>query len=463
MNKKTILKTLVIGLLTLLVLSSITPSASSQTKQINIIKTFSMNSWSDNFDSYENGQILDDFSTEDGGWGGWAGSTAAYGTVTNAKSRSNPHSVDIKDASDLVHEYTGYTTGIWVYTAWQYIPTDFSGETYFILLDQYDGGGSGTDWAVQVHFNADTDLVTSDFYGLTTLPVIYGRWVEFRCVIDFDSDWLEIYYDNELLDEHAWTDSIQGSPGSAILNLAAVDLFANSASTVYYDDISLEPYTSSLTCDAGGPYTCELGNPIDFSCAAHGGTSPYTYLWDFGDGETSTDRNPTYIYDVSDLYTVTLTVTDNVQNTAQDTTTANVTVLPPPDLECSGSLTWTKVKAGSTVTGNFTVGNVGDSGSLLNWKVDTYPTWGTWTFTPSSGTGLAAGSSVTIAVSVVAPPDKKKTFTGKIKMINSDNSSDFCEIDVSLTTPRVRTSSFILSILERFPNAFPILRQILSL
>jgi len=46
--------------------------------------------------------------------------------------------------------------------------------------------------------------------------------------------------------------------------------------------------------------------------------------------------------------------------------TGQVTQPKVPDLDCSGQLTWTKVKAGSTVTGNFTVGNVGDSGSLLN-------------------------------------------------------------------------------------------------
>jgi len=34
-----------------------------------------------------------------------------------------------------------------------------------------------------------------------------------------------------------------------------------------------------------------------------------SYLWDFGDGETSTDSSPTYIYTQSGLYTVVLTVT----------------------------------------------------------------------------------------------------------------------------------------------------------
>ena len=61
---------------------------------------------------------------------------------------------------------------------------------------------------------------------------------------------------------------------------------------------------------------------------------------------------------------------------------------PEPKISCEGNLLWEKVKMGSTVNATFRVCNDGDEGSLLNWKVDTYPTWGNWTFTPSSGTDL---------------------------------------------------------------------------
>jgi len=136
-----------------------------------------------------------------------------------------------------------------------------------------------------------------------------------------------------------------------------------------------------------------------------------------------------------------------------------------PNLDCDGSLSWDKVKTNSTVTGDVQVGNVGEIGSLLNWKIDSYPTWGTWTFTPQSGTGLPDGIWVTVNVSVVAPLEKKKTFTGTINIVNSDDPTDFCEIDVSLITPRARTiNGFNLLhwILQKYPNVFPILRHILA-
>ena len=75
-----------------------------------------------------------------------------------------------------------------------------------------------------------------------------------------------------------------------------------------------------------------------------------------------------------------------------------------PNLDCTGSLTWTEVKKGATVTGTFTVSNIGDAHSNLDWKVLEWPTWGTWSFAPSNGDNLKPeDGSKTISVSVVAP------------------------------------------------------------
>jgi hypothetical protein len=137
-----------------------------------------------------------------------------------------------------------------------------------------------------------------------------------------------------------------------------------------------------------------------------------------------------------------------------------------PDLTCTGSLGWASVKPGDTVTGTFQVGNIGDTGSLLNWQVQSWPTWGTWTFTPASGTGLAQGSYTAVSVSVVAPPDKKTNFTGNVTVVNTDNPSDSYVIPVYLETPLhqgLYRGTFLERFFERFPNAFPILRQLLGL
>ena len=139
--------------------------------------------------------------------------------------------------------------------------------------------------------------------------------------------------------------------------------------------------------------------------------------------------------------------------------------VPEPDLDCDGILSWTDIEPEAIVEGSFTIENVGDSGSLLDWNIETYPEWGTWSFDPDSGTGLEEGDTVTINVEVVAPDEPETEFTGEVKIVNSEDPSDYCIIPVSLATPvnQQVINPLLQMILERFPNAFPILRQVLGL
>jgi len=59
-----------------------------------------------------------------------------------------------------------------------------------------------------------------------------------------------------------------------------------------------------------------VGKTIDFNGSAWFGQPPFTYHWDFGDGSTSTQKNPTHIYKKSGEYEYNLTVTDNSGDSA---------------------------------------------------------------------------------------------------------------------------------------------------
>jgi hypothetical protein len=106
-----------------------------------------------------------------------------------------------------------------------------------------------------------------------------------------------------------------------------------------------------------------------------------------------------------------------------------------PDLQCEESLSWDDITPGATVQGSFTVSNGGDAGSHLDWEVLSYPSWGTWTFTPSFGTDLPAGDSVIVQVKVVVPNEENTQYQGTITLINSHKTADSCEIPVTLKTP----------------------------
>jgi hypothetical protein len=198
-----------------------------------LVNTASANFF-ENFDSYAAGSNMHG----QGGWKGWDNSAAAGALVSNAQSFSAPNSVDINGASDLVHEFSGYTAGTWTFSAQQFVPTTFTGQTYFILLNKYrDGGASDYDnWSTQLMFDA-TGFVQSQSEN-TQLPLIKGQWVEVKVVIDLTLDNQKIYYGNQLLSNKSWTG---GLSGGGVLDIAAVDLFANNASTVYYDNVSITP------------------------------------------------------------------------------------------------------------------------------------------------------------------------------------------------------------------------------
>jgi subtilisin family serine protease len=192
--------------------------------------------WADNFDSYTLGSI-----DGQGGWKGWAGDPAGAGVVSDTMAFSTPYSQAIYGAADSVHEYVGYVSGQWTYSAMQYIPTDFSGESMFILLNSYDDVGTNNNWSVQVNFDSATNTVNN--LGITpgSLPLVKGEWVEIRVEIDLDADTQSFYYDDALLYTGTWTEE---NSGAGALNIGAVDLFANTASVIYYDDLAL---TTTMT------------------------------------------------------------------------------------------------------------------------------------------------------------------------------------------------------------------------
>ena len=71
--------------------------------------------------------------------------------------------------------------------------------------------------------------------------------------------------------------------------------------------------SSTFSCLAVNPLT------VAFSAAASGGTAPYTYSWDFGDGKSGTGSTTQHSYSGLGPYTVILTAMDSTGATALDT------------------------------------------------------------------------------------------------------------------------------------------------
>ncbi|MEJ2455566.1 MAG: PKD domain-containing protein [Candidatus Thiodiazotropha sp.] len=117
--------------------------------------------------------------------------------------------------------------------------------------------------------------------------------------------------------------------GSYSVSLTVTDNGGATGSDITSASVAAAP-NQAPTADANGTYSGTTGNPISFfSTGSSDSDGTITsYLWDFGDGATSTSANPSHSYAAAGSFSVTLTVTDNDGATGNDTTTASVTDTP---------------------------------------------------------------------------------------------------------------------------------------
>jgi hypothetical protein len=188
----------------------------------------------DDFESYAPGSNL----AGQGGWVGWMNNPNAGALVSTNFAFSGSQSVNITGNSDLVQTFFGATNGLWVFSVRQYIPSTSTGTTYVVLMNTYRPPYGTTDlnWSVQIQNNMVTGQIISDLGGSATRPMVKDQWVEVRCEINLASNSVSEFYNGQLLSTHAWQG---GSGGPGLNEIQALDLFANNAGPVYYDNVSL--------------------------------------------------------------------------------------------------------------------------------------------------------------------------------------------------------------------------------
>jgi len=138
---------------------------------------------------------------------------------------------------------------------------------------------------------------------------------------DGNYDWTQWVNSGETASKtHSWD-----TPGEYHIRAKAQDEQGAESSWSEYLTVNVH---GPLSVEANGPYKGYTTLWVQFQGSASGGTAPYNYNWDFGDGQTSNEQNPQHIYIASGTYTATLTVTDNDGTTKTDTATVNVKHFP---------------------------------------------------------------------------------------------------------------------------------------
>jgi PKD repeat protein len=86
------------------------------------------------------------------------------------------------------------------------------------------------------------------------------------------------------------------------------------------------PLAATVTAS---PSSGQIPLTVAFSGTATGGSPPYSYGWDFGDGSaTSTAQNPSHTYSSAGTFTATLTVTDSSSPAKTATSSVPITATP---------------------------------------------------------------------------------------------------------------------------------------
>ena len=143
----------------------------------------------------------------------------------------------------------------------------------------------------------------------------------------------------ETLEGSSGTRHTYENPGNYTATVTVTDATGQNAS----DTTPLILVAPSPTNDTGGvepePLRIEAElDPLDANTApasylfegrTFGGTEPYTYSWDFGDGQQSDRQDVYHTYENPGTYTVTVTVTDGTGQTASDSISP-LNIIPAP-------------------------------------------------------------------------------------------------------------------------------------
>jgi gliding motility-associated-like protein len=204
--------------------------------------------------------------------------------------------------------------------------------------------------------------------------------------------------------------------GEGYIILVAHDPITNCYDTAKVRLVISEPPTANFTFTNNSQCA---GTIIAFTNTS-AKVYPYTtYLWDFGDGNSSTLQNPTHSYTLPGTYSVKVTTT-NHPGCEDVSITKVVTVIPAPEAsftfinnQCVNSaVTFTSTSTATTGTSTY-LWDFGDgTSSTLENPTHSYTVAGTYnvTLTATNGVGCDNTSPVSV-ITIVNGPTSSFTFT----------------------------------------------------
>ena len=192
--------------------------------------------------------------------------------------------------------------------------------------------------------------------------------------------------------------------GTYQVTLTVEDSQGNTGTGVEPAVVGTSPLLDGFTFSPTGP---QPGENINFTASARGGTPPYSYSWDFGNGASVTGASATHSYPKAGSYTVTLTVMDSTNhsnNTSQD-----LTIYSPaqPDFKLNTDQLTLNAQPGSEQSLAITVTDIAGPSGTIRFNATISPSGPRISLDPANVTLASEGSgstSLIIDVSFTTAP-----------------------------------------------------------
>ncbi len=228
-----------------------------------------------------------------------------------------PVSIPFSNNSTGATEYSWTVNGTFFSTEENPERVFTSAGAYEICLTASNASNSDTHCiTVEVNTGPNISFTTDVTSGCPPLDVVFN-------IVSPDTDIVDLVWD---FGDGSFMNSTETTISHSYLTASIYDVNLTATNAdgcttfIFLDDLITVDSDITPQFSADATSSCEAPLTVNFTNTTIGIPNGATYLWDFGDGTTSTNENPTYTYNTTGNNDVSLTIT-NPQTGCSNTTT----------------------------------------------------------------------------------------------------------------------------------------------
>ena len=239
---------------------------------------FSQVMYSDDFESYTVGNGI--ASEEGTWWNTWSGTpgSAEDPIISNTYAYAGTQSVKVSGTNDGVIEFADLTTGRYRIEFYIMVPVGTVG--YYNIMQNFNEENVDLTWGMQVFLVDGVMTIDGAGEAAATFDYTPGEWFKVQHFIDLNSDWVDMYINDELIHAYQWSKGVF-DVGEGLNKLDAFNFYAwdndGAGTPEYYMDNFLIEEVETPYPPTNFQYVIENTNDVVLSWNAPTEGSPELY------------------------------------------------------------------------------------------------------------------------------------------------------------------------------------------